>query len=366
MGLLAGTVVAAGVAADEPVTPTGGDTPSISTRSVSEECVPAAPAGENSLGIRFVRIPAGEYVRGFDTDNKREHAFHLAHPFSNRQSFKTEQPAHRVAITRPFELAVSEVTVAQFRAFLEATEYVTDAERSGGALKCLPEEKDYVDRFHKAPEITWRSPGFAQSDDHPVVAVSWNDAQAFCRWLSATESANYRLPSEAEWEYACRAGTTAWYSWGEEPDAAYQHANVADGALEAAQPNTTRYQRAVRLGADEGDGTVFTAQVMRFRPNAWGLFDMHGNVWEWCQDRWSADVYERLLDGVPRQDRDQHIVRDPLFEERTDQHAYGDWRVMRGGAWTCAPASVRSSIRTYAEAGDSSVYTGFRIVRDIP
>jgi formylglycine-generating enzyme required for sulfatase activity len=325
-----------------------------------------APAAKNSLGIQFVRIPAGEFVRGFATDNRREHRFHLAHPFSNRQAFKAEGPAHRVAITKPFELAISEVTVAQFRAFVQATQYVTDAEKSGGALGCFPEEKDYVDRFHKAPEITWKSPGFEQSDYHPVIAVSWNDAQAFCRWLSTKESAGYRLPSEAEWEYACRAGTTTWYSWGEDPDSAYEHANVADGALEADQPNTTRYQRAVRLGADEGDGHVFTAKVMSFRPNPWGLFDMHGNVWEWCQDRWSADVYERLLDGVSRQERDQYLVRDPLFEAQTDQHEYGDWRVMRGGAWTCAPASARSSIRTYAEAGDSSVYSGFRIVRDIP
>jgi formylglycine-generating enzyme required for sulfatase activity len=344
MGLLMAIVVAAAIAADEPV----------------------RPAGKNSLGLEFVRIPAGEFVRGFDTDNRREHRFHLAHPFSNRQAFNNERPAHRVAINKPFDLAVSEVTVAHFRAFVQATQYVTDAEKSGAPLGYFPDTEDYVDRFHQAAETTWKSPGFAQTEDHPVVAVSWNDAQAFCRWLSTAESVRYRLPSEAEWEYACRSGTTTWYSWGEQPDLAYEHANVADGALEAAEPNTTRFQRAVKLGANEGDGSVFTARVTSFRPNPWGLYDMHGNVWEWCQDRWSADLYERLLDGVSRQQRDQYVVRDPLFEDRTDQHTYGDWRVIRGGAWTCAPASVRCSIRTYAEAADSSVYTGFRIVRVVP
>ena len=199
-----------------------------------------------------------------------------------------------------------------------------------------------------------------------MVAVSWKDALKFCEWLSKKEDAEYRLPSEAEWEFACRAGAATWYSWGDEPNAAYRHANVADGALEAAQPNTTRFQRAVRLDATDGDGVVFTAKTASYSPNSWGLHDMHGNVWEWCQDRWSADIYETYFDGIARQQRSQVVVSDPVFLENTDQHKHGDWRTMRGGAWTCAPAAVRSSIRTFAEAGDATVYTGFRVVRNIP
>jgi formylglycine-generating enzyme len=326
----------------------------------------ATPAAANSLGMKFVRVPAGEYQRGFETSDRREHRFHIAHQYSNRQIFRYETPAHRVAITKPFDIGVTEVTVGQFGEFVDATNYKTDAERNGGALGCFPDEKDYVDRFHKSADITWKSPGFEQSEAHPVVAVSWNDAQSFCEWLSKKEDARYRLPGEAEWEYACRANQKSWYSWGEDPNSAYTHANVADGALEAAQPDTTRFQRAVRLRADEGDSAVFTATAASYKPNPWGLHDMHGNVWEWCQDRWSADLYKQYFDGVPRKDWPKVFVRDPLFLEKTDQHEYGDWRTIRGGAWTCAPAAVRCSIRTFAEATDATVYTGFRVVRESP
>lgn len=321
---------------------------------------------DNSLGMKFAMIPEGEFVRGFSNSDRREHRFHLAHRYSNSQSFKFESPSHRVSISKSFEMGVTEVTVGQFRAFVTAMEYQTDAERNDGGLGWFPEEKNYVDRFHQSVDVTWRSPGFKQSDDHPVVAVSWNDAKAFCQWLSKKENVTYRLPTEAEWEYACRAGTSTWYSWGENPDDAYQHANVADGALETSQPRTTQFQRAVRLGAGEGDGVVFTAKVASYQPNALGLFDMHGNVWEWCHDRWSADLYDRYFDDVPRQQRNEVLIHDPSFNEKTDQHEYGDWRSMRGGGWTCAPAAVRCSIRTFAEAADATIYTGFRIVRELP
>ena len=332
--------------------------------SVAQGNVRAQSVASNSLGMKFVLVPSGEYLRGFDSSNQRERQFDVVHQYSNKQSIRNETPAHKTVITKSFEIAVKEVTIGQFREFVDATGHRTDAEKNGGALGCFPEEKNYVDRFHKDPKITWKSPGFEQSDGHPVVCVSWSDAQEFCAWLSKKESSKYRLPSEAEWEYACRAGQKAWYSWGTDPDAAYEHANVADGALEAAQPGTTQFQRAVRLKADEGDGVVFTARTGSYKPNSWGLHDMHGNVWEWCQDRWSADIYERYFDGVPRQSRSQVVVRDPLFVEKTDQHQYGDWRSMRGGAWNCAPAAVRSSIRTFAEAADATVYTGFRVVRE--
>ena len=317
----------------------------------------------NSIGMDFVKIEPGVYQRGF-VDGDEAHEFQLTHLYSLKQSTKPETPRHRVEITKGFSIAKTEVTVGQFKAFVSATKYVTTAEKSGGALGWFPEEKNYVDRFHLDPAITWKTPGFEQSDDHPVVCVSWQDAVAFCGWLSKKEGKTYRLPTEAEWEFACRAGTDTWYSWGKNPDDAYRHGNVADGALESAFPNTTRFQRALKLGAKQGDGAVFTAKTGKFQPNPWELHDMHGNVWEWCQDRWKSDLYETYFQGVPRTERNAVVVKDPLFEEKTSQHEYGDWRVMRGGAWTCAPAAVRSSIRTFAEAGDASVYTGFRVVLD--
>lgn len=327
---------------------------------------PAEPvARENSLGMRLIRLEAGSYRRGFDNSDRREHQFRQAHLYSPQHNFNSERPAHRVRLTRGFEIGATEVTVDAFRAFVEATDYLTEAEREGRGLGFFPEATNYVERFQPHESVTWRDPGFPQSPAHPVVAVTWNDAVAFCDWLSEKEGRTYRLPTEAEWEYAYRAGETDWYFWGTDPDEAYVHANVADGALEAAHQNTTRYQRAVRLGADDGDGYVTTAPVGRFKPNAWGLHDMSGNVWEWVHDRWSEDVYERFFDGLEWNERRGLVVTDPVFLEATDQHAYGDWRVMRGGAWTCAPASVRATIRTFAEAGDAAVYTGFRVVCEL-
>ncbi|GAB5407005.1 MAG: formylglycine-generating enzyme family protein [Aureliella sp.] len=329
------------------------------------ETSPPKPTLTNSVGMIMIEITPGTYQRGFDTSGGRSNTFTQKHPYSTAQIFKNESPAHQVAITKRFAISTTEVTVGQFRAFVTATGYKTDAENEGGALGCFPDEKNYVDRFHKSREITWTTPGFPQTDQHPVVAVSWRDATAFCEWLSKKEHQLYRLPTEAQWEYACRAGTSTWYSWGDDPDEAYSHANVADGALEAAHPRTTQFQRAVRLGADQGDGHAMTAPVATRKPNAWGLYDMHGNTWEWCQDRWQADLYDRYFDNVRRQERSQVVVRDPLQLDATDQHEYGDWRVIRGGAWTCAPAAVRSSIRTYAESHDATVYTSFRVIRQL-
>ncbi len=323
----------------------------------------AEPASDELLAsLNFRPIPAGTYRRGFDTEDRGEHRFALQHKYSNAQNFSLETPAHLVRITSPFRMTATEVTVAQFRMFVEATGYVTDAEKNGGALGCFPAEKDYTDRFHKDPAITWRSPGFEQTERHPAVAVSWNDANAYCHWLTESIRQPCRLPTEAEWEYACRATSSTWYHWGDDPLQAIRFANVADAALEAAQPGTTRFQQAFGLAAGHSDGAVFTAPVASCEANPWGLHDMHGNVWEWCQDRWKADVYKELLADVDRQQRRDFTVTDPLFETATDQHQYGDWRVLRGGGWTCAAASVRSSIRTFAEAADASVYTGFRVV----
>ena len=311
--------------------------------------------------LTFVPVPAGEFVRGFRHD---ERLFKKSHLYSTSQDFNSEKPAHRVVISRKYDLSRTEVTVRQFRKFVEATGYRTDAEKGKGALGFFPDRKNHVERFQINAETTWRNPGFPQNENHPVVCVSLRDATAFCEWLSKKEDRIIRLPTEAEWEYACRAGSEGWYSWGTDPDLAYQFANVADGALEAAHPGTTRFQRAVRLAEKEGDGAVYTTEVARYQPNALGLHDLHGNVWEWCLDRYQEDHYDRLLDGVPRQEREKFSVTDPRGPETTDQHQYGDWRVIRGGSWFTAPAYARCSARAYAEGGEASCYTGFRLLRE--
>ena len=146
----------------------------------------------NSIGMSFIRIEPGEYVRGFQHEKGRERQFDRAHPYSNQQNMRREKPAHRVAITQAFYIGQTEVTVGQFRRFVEETRYITEAEQNNGAMGYFPDEEDYVDRFHPEASINWDTPGFPQTDDHPVVCISWRDAQAFCRWLTDQEGVVYQ------------------------------------------------------------------------------------------------------------------------------------------------------------------------------
>jgi sulfatase modifying factor 1 len=187
------------------------------------------------------------------------------------------------------------------------------------------------------PKYSWRNAGFTQGDDHPVVNVTWNDAIEFCKWLSEKERKEYRLPSEAEWEYACRAGTTTAYVGGDDPETLATYGNVADGTAKAKFPGLDSTISA-------RDGYVFTAPVGEFRANAFGLHDMHGNVWEWCRD-WYRKDYEEL--GVD----------DPV------NLAAGSERVFRGGSWASYAVNCRSSLRSYQEPTVRSYYLGFRVVR---
>ena len=169
-------------------------------------------------------------------------------------------------------------------------------------------------------------PGFEQTDQHPVVNVSWNDAVAFAEWLSRKEGKTYRLPTEAEWEYACRAGTTTRYFCGDDAEGLAEVGKRRgwDGPGKVSRLDVTIAAR---------DGFVYTAPVGRYRPNAWGLHDMHGNVWEWCWDWYGADYYKALTRGRPA---------GPL--EAAD-------RVIRGGSWSSDPRHCRSADRSRHRAG---------------
>jgi formylglycine-generating enzyme required for sulfatase activity len=222
-----------------------------------------AVIAENSFvskatGMKFVRIRPGKFLMGSPKDEKDR---------------SDDEEQHEVEITRPFALGVYAVTRGQFRKFVEDDSYRTEAEKDGKGGYGWDADKN---EWKQDPKYTWRNPGFEQTDEHPVVEVSWNDAKAFCAWLGRKDGRTYRLPTEAEWEYACRARTTTRFHFGDDEEDLARFANLADASLRRAT------KKGWGIKAD--DGYAFTAPVGRFKANPWGLYDMHGNVWQWCED----------------------------------------------------------------------------------
>jgi formylglycine-generating enzyme len=192
-------------------------------------------------------------------------------------------------------------------------------------------------------DISWRNAGFEQTDEHPVVVVTWRDAEAFCKWLSRKEGKTYRLPTEAEWECACRAGTTTRYSSGDDPETLAKVANIADATFRARFPENDVAKCAIKAS----DGYVFTSPVGQFKHNAFGLYDMHGNAWQLCADVFAGDFHGRS----------------PTVDPKGPDDKVGN-RVCRGGSWLSCPAYVRSAVRGSIApmVGDNT--TGFRVVRE--
>ena len=183
----------------------------------------AAAHWVNSLGMAFVRVPAGTFwMGGVPPVEALEKTFPLLER-KRLTDLADESPAHEVQITRDFYLGQHEVTVGQFQRFLEASGYRPESEADGtGGYGYNPAYDPATTRRGDAfegrdPRYSWRNPGFAQGPDHPVVNVTWNDAQAMAQWLSRTEGHRYRLPTEAEWEYACRARSRSLYPHGDNP-----------------------------------------------------------------------------------------------------------------------------------------------------
>ncbi len=275
-------------------------------------------------------------------------------------------PIHPVILTKPFYLATTEVSVDQFRRFVTATGYKTDAERSDTGMVAWdpvndPRNDEVKSSFRCGTEFDWQRPGIPQQGSHPVVGVSYHDAKAYCRWLSLEQGHSYRLPTEAEWECACRAGTSTHFSFGDAYRGMIQrHANVGNVELERASSGRVLLQWLIDVDNDPSDGNVFTAPVASYQPNPWGLFDLHGNVWEWCEDRYLDTYYSQFKRAGHRQVRPRAI--DPLCDERWNEH--GEWRVIRGGSWFVSPIQCRSGVRGVFEAGDAACYIGFRVVRE--
>jgi formylglycine-generating enzyme required for sulfatase activity len=229
-----------------------------------------------------------------------------------------------------------EVTVAEFSKFIESTGYQTQAEKDGKGGH-TPQDGKY------GPEFTWRTSTSAPAEKCPVVQVSWTDATEFCHWLSGLEGRLYRLPTEVEWEYSCRAGTTTRFSSGDHEDTLEGVANVADASYSASWPDSKRADITVTWD----DGYPSVAPVGRFRPNAWSLHDMHGNVWEWCVDWFDAGAYARYKQG-----------------DLTPTSS-GDDRIVRGGSWSDPRPhlfALRSSNRLHFTPDFRSSAVGFRVV----
>ncbi len=289
--------------------------------------------------LKMALIPAGEFLMGSGESADETAAFFnktYGQDFLTADFFKDEHPQHRVRIRKPFYLGTFHVTRGQFRQFVADTAYKTDAEKGDnpGAYGWDSDKR----KFGFTEKYSWRNAGFEQTDEHPVVNVSWNDAVAFCKWLSKKEGQTYRLPTEAEWEYACRAGTTTRYYSGDDPETLANFGNVADAAANAQFPSWDFTIKA-------NDGYVFTAPVGKFRPNAFGLYDMHGNAWQWCADCYGAEYYAKCP------------VDDPTGPDS------GNFRVLRGGSWSFGPSFARSAVRYRDSPHVRGYFTGFRVAR---
>jgi sulfatase modifying factor 1 len=307
-----------------------------------------APPALDALGIAFVRVPAGAFAMGSD---EPAHALAAAYPGLEPARFEAlsdEAPVHRVHITRDFEMSRHEITVGQFRAFLQRSGHVPEsiADGTGGYghnPAYDPATSPRRDAFEgRSPRYSWQNPGFAQGEDHPVVNVTWNDALALARWLSRQEGRTYRLPTEAEWEYACRAGTQGRYQHGDDPVGLLRVGNTFD---EDAAANWPAWRGRALPGRD---GHAFTAPVGSYAPNAFGLHDMHGNVWEWVSD-WHDDGYYARSPGD-----------DPPGP------ADGAVKVRRGGSWHTWALYARCAFRNWNTVETRYTLVGIRLVRELP
>jgi len=242
-----------------------------------------------------------------------------------------EKPLHWVYVD-DFYISKYEITVAQFRRFINDTGYKTESEKSGG-LYMYEREKLKCER---KKGTCWKFPGFSQNENHPVVGVSWNDAKEFCKWLSIKTGKNYRLPTEAEWEYAARCcGEKIKYPWGNN-DPSGNECNFADR-------NTDFFWSDKRID----DGYKYTAPVGTYPPNKLGLYDMAGNVWEWCEDWYDKDYYKKT-----------NNAKNPINKKRTSS-----FRIARGGSWLSGIGVCRSVDRFGKSPDGGYYYLGFRIVR---
>ena len=268
------------------------------------------PPKEMAVGLaagvkmEFLLVPAGEFTMGSVYLGKD-------HP--------GEGPLHQVKISKPFYLGKYQVTCSQFAAFVRDSGYKTDAEKEGWAYIYVAESA-----WKQVKGASWQNPGFSQDGNYPVTCVTWNDADAFCKWLSRKQGKKYRLPTEAEWEYACRAGTTTQFYYGDDPN----------------DTHLTDY-----IWCDK-NSNLKTHPVGQKKPNAFGLYDIGGNTMVWCNDWYDEDYYW------------SSPATDPQGPST------GRYRAARGGSWWSPPLKCSSSFRNRRVPNYRSNSLSFRVVSD--
>lgn len=253
-----------------------------------------------------------------------------------------EKPSHKVDV-ESFSITRTEITVGEFNEFVSATNYRTDAQRNvGGNQGCYVwTEGGGISRASAKwawkKGASWRDPGYAQKSSFPVSCVSWNDATAYAAWLSRVTGRSYSLPTEAEWEMAARAGASSAYGADNKANSLCNRANIADLTR---SPTGSKWSERVNCS----DKYWFSAPVASYAPNALGVYDMQGNVWEWVQDSWAANYKNTPTNGSAY-----------LSAKSSDQ-------VLRGGAWESDKKRVRLSSRSKASKSSRTAMTGFRLV----
>jgi formylglycine-generating enzyme len=274
----------------------------------------------------LVVVPAGQFTMGS--------------PDSEPGRDADEGPQHQVNV-RAFAIGRTHVTRAQFQQFVGATGYSAGNDCTYWTGRQLPNGRADVRR-----DGSWRNPSYAQTDNDPVVCVNMADVEAYLRWVSQRAGHVYRLPSEAEWEYAARAETSTARWWGDGQNGACASANVTDEVF-AEQFSYSLAARNARNMFLCRDGYARTSPVGSFRPNRFGLSDMLGNAWQWV-----ADCYHGSYAGAPA---------DGAAWMTGDCEA----RMLRGGSWLNPPRAVRSAFRFTAQPGERYDDVGFRVARTL-
>ncbi len=270
----------------------------------------------------MVIVPAGEVLIGSDQDE------------IGRK--KGERNRIKAVIKAPFAMATTEVTLGQFRVFMEETRYKSKIPTYKGEplVGC-----NYFDGkgYGYIAGHNWQNPGYPQREDAPVVCVSWSDAAAYVAWLSEKTGRTYRIPSAVEFEYASRAGSSAPWFWGTDPAKACDYANIGDRTF------VERYPKRPAFPCN--DGYVYTAPVKQFKSNAFGLYDMVGNAWEWTNDCFISDLGQTPADGSSQLGSEKEC----------------GFRTPKGGSWISGISWSRAAVRSKDGADYKSFMLGFRV-----